>query len=301
MKILNFGSCNLDYVYSMDHIVCPGETLASANMQIFPGGKGLNQSIATARAGARVFHAGCVGSDGQLLLDILRESGVDTSYLKQVEAKNGHAIIQVTKDGENSIFLFAGSNAMITEKWIDRVLEDFGAGDLLLLQNEINNIPLLVEKAHSKGMWILLNPSPFDNSILKLPMEKLSGLILNQVEAKGFSDSEDPALSLEFFRKSYPHLMIMLTLGKQGCVYAQGETVLHQKAFSVTALDTTAAGDTFTGYFVAGLAAGLPMAQILEQASAASAIAVTRSGAAPSIPTMAEVLAFLESRKGTGL
>lgn len=105
MKILNFGSCNIDYVYSMDHIVAPGETQTTHKMEIFPGGKGLNQSIAAARAGAKTYHAGCVGNDGEMLTDILSASGVNTDCLQKVDAKNGHAIIQVSSRGENSIFL----------------------------------------------------------------------------------------------------------------------------------------------------------------------------------------------------
>lgn len=293
MKVLNFGSCNMDYVYSLDHIVAPGETEASSEMQMFPGGKGLNQSIAAARAGVQVFHAGCVGSDGQVLLDTLQESGVDTRYLKQVQEKNGHAIIQVTKEGENSILLHQGSNAMITEKWIDTVLADFGEGDILLLQNEINGVDLLIEKAFGKGMYTILNPSPFNDRIKRMNLRQVSCLILNEVEAKGFSGSEDVQESLAYFRTHYPDLKVMLTLGKRGCVFAQGNVELYQDAFPVAAVDTTAAGDTFTGYFLAGLANGAEFAAILKMASAASAIAVTRPGAAPSIPERAEVMEFL--------
>ena len=104
-RILNFGSCNIDYVYGLDHIVSPGETEASSELRIFSGGKGLNQSIAVARAGGAVFHAGQVGEDGAMLLDIMAESGVDVSNVKTVNMRSGHAIIQVTADGEK----FAGS------------------------------------------------------------------------------------------------------------------------------------------------------------------------------------------------
>ena len=122
MKILNFGTCNIDYVYSLTHIVRAGETLHSGGFNIFPGGKGLNQSIALARSGAQVFHAGCVGSDGDLLTDILSENGVDITHIKRVSDKNGHAIIQVSADGENSIFLHSGSNVMITKSDVDNTL-----------------------------------------------------------------------------------------------------------------------------------------------------------------------------------
>lgn len=297
MKILNFGSCNLDYVYSLDHIVAPGETESSYGMEIFPGGKGLNQSIAAARAGVEVYHAGCVGEDGKLLLEILEQGGVNTRYLQNVSTKNGHAIIQVTKDGENSIVLYAGSNAMITEDLIDKVLADFSAGDILLLQNEINMVPKIAEKAHKKGMYTVLNPSPFNDKIGEIDLNNISCLILNEVEAKGFAGEEETEIILHFFREKYPKLKIMLTLGKNGCVYCDGEQTILHPAFSVKAVDTTAAGDTFTGYFAAGLANKMPMERILKTASAASAISVTRNGAAPSVPVMAEVLEFLNTEQ----
>lgn len=297
MKVLNFGSCNIDFVYSLDHIVAPGETESSAQMQIFPGGKGLNQSIALAKAGVAVYHAGCIGEDGKLLLDTLQVSGVDTRYLRQVDAKNGHAMIQVSKEGENSIVLFAGSNVMITEEQIDAVLADFAEGDILLLQNEINSVDLLIEKAYEKGMVTILNPSPFNGQIGRMNLSHISCLILNEVEAKGFSGSEDVQESLTYLRKRYPNLNVMLTLGKKGCVYASGEETVCQDAFPVHAVDTTAAGDTFTGYFIAGIVEGLPYSEILKRACAASAIAVTRNGAAPSIPSVPEVMAFLQEKE----
>ena len=293
MKILNFGSCNLDYVYSLEHIVMKGETESSAKMEIFAGGKGLNQSIAVAKAGVQIFHTGCVGSDGGLLADTLKLHGVNTEYLQEVPEKNGHAIIQVTKDGENSIILYAGSNAMISEKLIDRVLEDFESGDILLLQNEINNIPLIVEKAYSRGMKIVLNPSPYNEKIHLIDMSKISCMILNEVEAAGLSGTEDVQQSMDYLCRTYPQMAIMMTLGKKGCVYGSGEERLHQKAFSVQAVDTTAAGDTFTGYFIAGLSQNKKIADILVVASAAAAIAVTRNGAAPSIPAIEEVICYL--------
>ena len=294
MKVLNFGSCNIDYVYSLDHIVTPGETESSLQLKIFPGGKGLNQSIAAARAGVAIFHAGCVGSDAQLLLDTLQASGVDTGYLRQVPEKNGHAIIQVSQEGENSIILYPGSNAMITDDLIDSVLENFEEGDILLLQNEINDVPRIMQKAYQKGLRIIFNPSPFNEEICQENLQYVTWLILNEVEAKGFSGCEDVHQTLAYFRAHYPQMKIMLTLGKNGCAYMDGENQWYQPAFPVHAVDTTAAGDTFTGYFIAGIVGDMEPACILKLASAASAIAVTRNGAAPSIPKKEEVLEFLE-------
>jgi len=289
MKILNFGSCNLDYVYTMDHIVLPGETQSTFRSDTFPGGKGLNQSIAAAKAGAQVFHAGCIGYDGAMLKEILAESGVDLSYLEPVDSKNGHAVIQVSKAGENAIFLFPGSNVMLTEEQIDRVLSDFSAGDLLLLQNETNLVPQIVEKGFAKGMRIVLNPSPFNETISQIDFSHLSYLILNEVEAKALSGSDEPEAALGRLRAQWPDLSVVLTLGTRGCFYRDRERSFYHPAFQVKAVDTTAAGDTFTGYFLACIAEEASVEQALRFASAASAIAVSRMGAAPSIPYREEV------------
>lgn len=297
MKILNFGSCNIDYVYSMDHIVRPGETEATESLEIFPGGKGLNQSIALARAGAEVYHAGCVGEDGEMLREVLAESGVDVSFLRATEGKNGHAIIQVSKKGENSIFLYPGSNSKISEDFVDEVLGNFSEGDIILLQNEINDVERIVEKAYEKKLKIVLNPSPFNEFINKIDGKMLWCVILNEVEAKLFSGSDEPEMCLSCLLEKYPDLRIMLTLGVNGCVYRDKHETLFHPAFSVKAVDTTAAGDTFTGYFLAALARDISCAEAIRVASAASALAVSKMGAAPSIPCENEVIKALEYLK----
>ncbi len=293
MKILNFGSCNIDHVYSMDHIVAPGETETTSKLEIFPGGKGLNQSIAAARAGAKVYHAGCLGAGSEILENILRENGVDLSHIRRVDGQNGHAVIQVAKDGENSIFLYPGSNEMITESQIEDTLSDFSKGDLLILQNEINNLKLIIEKANAKGMAVLLNPAPFNEKITALDFSMLSYLILNETEAAGLTGTVCPEESLDYFSKNHPHLRIVLTLGKDGCIYMEKGEKIRQSAFKVTAVDTTAAGDTFTGYFAAGLTEGKEMTEILKTACGAAALTVSKMGAAPSIPTAEETKTFL--------
>lgn len=295
MKILNIGSCNIDFVYTLDHIVSPGETENSDRMDVFPGGKGLNQSIAAARAGGAVYHAGCVGNDAALLTDTLRASGVDISFLKTVDVKNGCAIIQVSRTGENAIFLYAGSNAMVDRPLIDRVLSAFSAGDLLLLQNEISNVPYIVDHAHERGLRIIFNPSPINEQIGEVALEKLDYLILNEREAQALAGINRADEALEVLCRRYPALGIVLTLGEKGCLFAHGEQRLFQSAFQVEAVDTTAAGDTFLGYFAAGVARGEEIPTILSTATAAAAIAVSRHGAAPSIPLYNEVVQALPS------
>lgn len=293
MKILNFGSCNIDYVYSLDHIVEPGETETTHSLEIFPGGKGLNQSIAVAKAGVAIYHAGCVGCDSDMLTDILKESGVDISLLGKTDKKNGHAIIQVVRSGENSIFLYPGSNEMVSKRYVDGVLEYFGGEDILLLQNEISNIDYIVQEAYKKKMCIILNPSPFNEKLKEIDFNYISYIILNEVEARAISGCDEVEESLKYIKNKYPMLKVVLTLGKKGCIYTDGRCELRQPAFKVEAVDTTAAGDTFTGYFVAELSKGKDFQQILKIASAASAIAVSKKGAAPSIPDRNEVMLSL--------
>lgn len=293
MKILNFGSCNIDYVYSLNHIVAPGETETSEKLELFPGGKGLNQSIAAAKAGAKIYHAGCIGPDGDILTAVLKQSGVDLTYLAQTESQSGHAIIQVTPQGENSIFIFPGANEKISKSYIDTVLENFQSGDILLLQNEISNVPYIIEKAAKKQMCIILNPSPFHEKLLELDYGKISYLILNEIEAAAISGTNQVEKILQVLQSRYKNLKTVLTLGSKGSVYAGNGVEFHQPAFQVRAVDTTAAGDTFTGYFIAGLALGEEPQKIMKTAAAAAALAVSKKGAAPSIPTKQEVLAAL--------
>lgn len=297
MKILNFGSCNIDYVYSLSHIVSVGETLSADKMETFAGGKGLNQSIALSRAGAKVYHAGCVGSDGGMLVDLLKTNGVDVSNVERVDSKNGHAIIQVSRDGENCIFLYTGSNGMVSKEHIDQVLSHFNSGDILLLQNEINNLKYIVETAYKKGMCIILNPSPINEKIFEIDFNMLSYIILNEVEAKDITGASLPEKSIDYFKGKYPKLRVMLTLGKNGCVYSDGDKNTYHPIFETDVVDTTAAGDTFTGYFVAGISEDRPIEEILKTACLASAIAVSRHGAAPSIPEAKEVYEKLETMR----
>lgn len=289
-RILNFGSLNLDYVYAVEHFVAPGETISSSRMDLNCGGKGLNQSIALAKAGAKVCHAGKIGSDGGRLKTLLESYGVDTAYLKESEGPNGHAIIQVDKAGQNCILLFPGSNRQIEKDEIDACLDNFGKGDYLLLQNEINLIPYIMEKAAEKGIEIVFNPSPITEDIFSFPLDKISLFILNEIEGKALSGESSPNRILDAMNIKYPAAKILLTLGEEGSIYFDGEKKIFQNIYKVKAVDTTAAGDTTTGYFLAGLAAGDDPVTVLDRAARASSITVTRHGAAESIPTKEEVL-----------
>ena len=289
MKILNFGSCNIDYVYEVEHIVQRGETLAAEKLSIFPGGKGLNQAIAMAKAGAQVYFAGCIGEDGTMLESVLKQAGVDIHNLLSVREPTGQAIIQVDKNGENSIVIYRGANGAVTKEYIDKVMEQFDRDDILLLQNEISNLLYLVEKATEKGMKIILNPSPFESVLKSINLNNLYCIVLNETEAVQWTGSQEPDDFLLLARKEHPQLQVVLTFGENGSVFLKNGEIYRQQAFNVSAVDTTAAGDTFTGYFVAGLYSGLEITEILRRSAAAAAIAVSKKGASSSIPTYEEV------------
>lgn len=294
MKVLNFGSLNIDYVYDVEHFVQKGETISSTGLNAFAGGKGLNQSVAFSKAGVDIYHAGAIGTDGEFLKALLEESGVNTSCVMQSETvRTGNAIIQNDSQGDNCILLYGGANQTITRPFIEKVFAKFEAGDWLILQNEINEIPYIVECAWNKQMKVVLNPSPMNEKIFEIDLSHVDYFILNEGEAKALAGEDLAEDSLETaLRKKFPHAKIVLTLGEKGSVYLDEKETVHQSAYKVNAVDTTAAGDTFTGYFVAGILQDLSVKDALDLAAKASAITVTGKGAAPSIPWREQVLEF---------
>ena len=289
-KILNIGSLNLDYVYAVPHFVAAGETLLSSRRDVFAGGKGLNQTVAAARAGAEVCHGGAVGADGDMLLDLLRDAGADVSAVARVDVPTGHAIIQVSPQGENAIIILGGANRAVSDETVTAALDKVDPGDILLLQNEINGLDRNIRRAAEKGLRILFNPAPMEAAVKDLPLELLDTLIVNEGEGKALAGNMDALIA------AYPHQKILLTQGSRGATLWNGSELLFQPAFPVKAVDTTAAGDCFLGYYAAALAEGLSYAHALRLAAAASALAVQKQGAAPSIPTRAEVEAFLTDK-----
>ena len=293
VQVLNFGSLNLDYVYQVDHFVRPGETLDSLSRSVKHGGKGLNQSIALARAGASVSHAGCIGKGGEPLKKMLQENSVDTSCLYPVDEMQGHTVIQVNPAGENCILLYGGSNRCIKEEQIRETLSRFRAGDWLVLQNEINGLPAIVSLAAEKGMRIVLNPSPYNSALAGVDFSRLHWLLVNTIEMEQISGESEPESAWARLHSKYPELSLLVTLGSKGSIAYQavGDRIdcIRQEALRVQAVDTTAAGDTYTGYFIAGLMAGLQLKTCMERAAKAAAISVTRPGAADSIPREEEI------------
>lgn len=294
MKALTIGSMNIDHVYSVNHIVQPGETLTTSDMNIFLGGKGINQSMALAKAGATVYHSGMIGEDGEMFLDACKEYGVNSDYIKKIDEKTGHTIIQVDENAQNCILLYGGANQCLTKEFVDDVLSHFEKGDILLLQNEVNMLPYIIDKAYEKGMKIALNPSPYDEKLSACDLKKISVFLLNEIEGGQVTGLSDPEEILDKLLELYPDAQIVLTLGKDGAVYADKNNRYSQPIFKVKAVDTTAAGDTFTGYFLAGLMSGMEIPDILKMSAKASSIAVTRPGAVGSIPYRDEVIKALE-------
>lgn len=292
MKVLNFGSLNIDYVYSVDHIIIPGETEPVAEVSEHCGGKGLNQSVALARAGVTVYHAGMIGEEGDLLINKLSENGINTECIRKIPGRSGHTIIQVDKNGQNSILLFGGANRALTEDFIDDVIGRFGADDIIVLQNEVNLIDYIIDKAYDRGMKIVLNPSPYDDAIAACDLGKVWLFFMNEIEGGQMTGENDPERILDVIRDRYPGACTVLTLGADGSIYQDANGRYRQEIFKVKAVDTTAAGDTFTGYFVSAMIDGMEPDKGLELAAKASAIAVTRHGAADSIPGRDEILTY---------
>jgi len=291
MKILVFGSINVDMVFSVNHMVLPGETIKSSSMKKNAGGKGANQSVALAKSGSEVYFAGRVGADGLWLKEILADNGVDTTYLKEVEGPTGQAIIQLDKNKQNSIIILPGANGKISESEIDEVLSNFDCGDYLVLQNEIPKVNYLINKAKEKGLKICLNPSPFEKEILEWNLEKVDLMIVNEIEACELlqKKTDDFLELLNLLTDKFNNCDFVLTAGSEGAYYKGKEGVSFASSVDVKVKDTTAAGDTFLGYFVTLISEGISADEALSDACYAAGLAVSKFGAIKSIPTRKEV------------
>ncbi|MEG1407064.1 MAG: ribokinase [Ruthenibacterium sp.] len=292
MKILCVGSVNQDMVYRVHHFAAGGETITAQERNVYWGGKGLNQAIAAARACDEVYLAGCINCNEVDFYPFAQENKLHTEYLSVADTPTGHAIICVDEKGQNSIVVYGGSNRTLTREYIEDTLTHFEKGDILLMQNETNALSDMLQLAHAKGMRLVMNPSPFDASLLELPLDLVDVFLVNEIEGFQMTGETQADAIILAFRKKFPRAEIVLTLGKDGVMYAAKETVLRHGIYPVKVVDTTAAGDTFTGYFLSGLTRELAPEQILEQASKASSIAVSRRGATSSIPSLDEVLHF---------
>lgn len=295
MKALVFGSLNIDKVYSMANLPQQGETLYCNNYEIHVGGKGLNQSVSLKKSGSDVYMAGLTGTDGKMLTDFLKKAGVNTDYIDITDGFTGHAVIEVDKDGQNQMILYKGANGEITPEYCDKVLENFGEGDLILMQYEISSVDYLIRLAHKKGMITAFNPSPYVDEIKSLPLEYIDYLIVNEFEGQSLADEKDCDKAIDKLLKFNENGAVIMTLGGDGVIYADKSSKIKVPAFKVNAVDTTGAGDTFTGYFLTEILNGATPENALKKASAASAIVVQKVGAAETIPEKEEVENFLNS------
>ena len=289
MAVLSIGSLNLDYVYTVPHFVQPGETLTATQTEVKAGGKGLNQTLALARAGLSVDLVGCIGHDGLSLRELLVANGVDTTRVEEVDAPQGTAFIQVDKRGENCIVLYPGSNHALTKAQVDAALDELGPEDYVVLQNETSCVAHVLSECARRGLRVVFNPAPCTADVATMDLSAVSWLIVNESEAAELTGSSSPREVWKVLHAKWPNMGLVVTLGEQGSVAFVDERHKTQKAFSVKTVDTTAAGDTFVGYFVAGLVDGLSLSTCLRQASCAAALACSRAGAAPSIPLAHEL------------
>ena len=291
MKALSFGSLNIDYLFYVDHIVSAGETISSTALVKSAGGKGANQAAALAKAGLPVYMAGKIGRDGVFLLDLLQSYGINTENVLQYEGATGQAIIQIDKNGQNSIVLFSGGNGEIVRGEIEKIICKFSKGDIIVLQNEIANLKIIMENAKKQGMKICFNPSPFSETIESLPLNLADWLFVNEIEGVALAQTphNDLRLTLDNLVKRFPKQEIILTAGKEGSFYGYGETRIKCDIVKTQVTDTTGAGDTFTGYFLAARLRNFSVEKAMSIASKAAAIAVSRKGAMESIPAANEV------------
>ena len=283
-KLVNLGSLCIDNVYSVPNITAAGETVASLDYAIHPGGKGLNQSLAAAKAGAQVAHVGCVGAEGRWLKQTLSDAGVDVAAVRETDTPSGHAVIQVNPSGENAIVISGGANRTLKDADIDTAFALCDADDWLLLQNEINRMEEIFERSSRAGQKLALNLAPVDDRIAEYDLSALDLLIVNEVEAQALSGEAGVDAAFETLCARFPRCDVVVTLGRDGLRYGKGNDRLDLGAFAIEAVDETGAGDAFVGYVMASVLEGRPMRDALLAGSAAGALAATRAGAASSIP-----------------
>ena len=291
MTIFNLGSINADHFYDVPRFPRPGETLAASGFATGLGGKGANQSVAAAHAGSKVVHMGAVGADGAWAIERLRGWGIDVSRVQTIEEPTGHAIIYVNADGENEIVIYSGANRRIGSGAVRDALGGAGRGDILLLQNETNLQKEAAAMAREKKMRIIYSAAPFSRQALKAILPFASIVIMNAVEFAQFCAGSGSEI------QQYPLEGIIVTRGAEGADWIDprsGEKE-HMPAFPAEPVDTTAAGDTFAGYFAAGLDQGMTALESMRLASAAAALKITRPGTADAIPSREEVEAFVAS------
>lgn len=306
MAIAVLGSLNIDFFFDTDHIVCDGETLKTQKQTVQAGGKGLNQAIACSRAGQKTVMGGKIGSDGKMLVDLLETSGADCRLVEtEPDVLSGKAIIQRTPDSRNAILLYPGANSAIDAVYLDFFFEQTKEIPCLLLQNEISSLDIILKKARESDKKVFFNPAPMSPDIFNADLDGISCLILNQTESMQLASKDMKAgehrfeteilqVLIERWVRSHPFSSILVTIGDKGALYQDYSRRLYMPPYPVEAVDSTGAGDTFTGYFTAAVSEGLETDLALQYASAAAALSVSRFGAAVSVPNRTEVEELIE-------
>ncbi len=284
MTIYNLGSINSDYFYHLPNLPLAGETLAAHKYQCGMGGKGANMSVAASRGAARVMHIGSVGKDGLWAKNRLLEYGVDTRHITS-GSTTGHALIMVDPSGENSIVIHPGANREITKEQIGSALSEASSGDLMLMQNETNQQAYAAKTAKDLGLKVIYAAAPFEAKSVADVLPYMDILVLNEIEAEQLEASSGQDLQ----NLGPDHIFV--TLGSRGCKHfdKSQNKITYFDAISIKAVDTTGAGDTFTGYLVAGLDRGLNVEQSILLATRAAALMVTRHGTSDVIPDLKDI------------
>ncbi|WP_419735634.1 ribokinase [Pseudomonas sp. COR18] len=300
-KVVVIGSLNMDLVTRAERLPRAGETLIGQSFGTVPGGKGANQAVAAARLGAQVSMVGCVGDDayGQQLRDALLAEGIDCQAVTAVEGvSSGVALIVVDDSSQNAIVIVAGGNGRVSRegvKGFDAVLQ---AADVIICQLEIplDTVGYALKRGRELGKTVILNPAPASAPLPADWYASIDYLIPNESEASALSglpvDSQASAEAAAARLMAAGAGKVIITLGAQGSLFADGQGFTHFPAPKVQALDTTAAGDTFVGGFAAALACGKSEAEAIRFGQVAAALSVTRAGAQPSIPQLSEVQGF---------
>ena len=290
----------MDLVTRAPRLPRGGETLIGQSFATIPGGKGANQAVAAARLGAQVSMVGCVGSDayGEQLRGALLVEGIDCQAVRVVEDSSGVALIVVDDNSQNAIVIVAGANGALTAEVLDSVDAVLQSADVIICQLEVPDATVghALKRGRELGKIVILNPAPASRALPADWYACVDYLIPNESEAAVLSGLA--VESLETAEAAAAHLIaagagkVIVTLGAQGLMFANGASFEHFPAPRVKAVDTTAAGDTFVGGFAAALAGGKSEVEAIRFGQAAAALSVTRSGAQPSIPTLLDVQAF---------
>ncbi len=289
--ILNFGSINIDYVYRLASLPQAGETLSCQGFARYLGGKGINQSIAIARAGGAVKHIGAVGADGAFALAQIADMGLDTNDIRVTDTNTGHAVICLDKQGENHIIIHAGANAELTENQINSALDTNPKAEWVVIQNETNLTEYIAKSAKKRGLSLAYSAAPFDATACQTILPYLDILAVNETEATALSHAmQTPITELKI-----PTLLI--TKGAKGAELWQNGGCISVKGLPVKAIDTVGAGDTFFGSFIARLQNGTPPQEALNYAASAAALQCTAKGAATAIPDQKTVLNLMKERQ----